>query len=166
MSFEFDFDRSLVKVISGGQIGADIAGLRAAKKCGLETGGHAPHGFRTKLGNLPILGSEYNLIETENDNYKVRTDLNVQNSDATLILAVNFNSPGTKLTIRCCEHRCKPYLKIHADVLDLEELTEAIFFIRRHAVKTLNVAGNGILGIEAEVEAFLIQVFQQTRSVI
>lgn len=34
--------RRRVKVISGGQIGADMAALRAAKSCGLPTGGVAP----------------------------------------------------------------------------------------------------------------------------
>jgi len=38
---------TLLWVISGGQCGVDVAALRAAKSCGLRTGGMMPRGFRT-----------------------------------------------------------------------------------------------------------------------
>jgi Circularly permutated YpsA SLOG family len=37
----------LKKIISGGQTGADQAGLRTAKRLGIETGGWMPQGWRT-----------------------------------------------------------------------------------------------------------------------
>ncbi|MFZ8324119.1 YpsA SLOG family protein, partial [Staphylococcus aureus] len=40
----------LKKVISGGQTGADQAGLRAGKAAGLETGGMVPKGCLTDDG--------------------------------------------------------------------------------------------------------------------
>jgi Circularly permutated YpsA SLOG family len=45
-----------MKIISGGQTGADQAGWRAAKACGLETGGWMPKGWKTELGCSPFFG--------------------------------------------------------------------------------------------------------------
>lgn len=50
-----------MKIISGGQIGADIAALRAAKEHGLETGGWATSRFMTRYGPLPSMGDVYGL---------------------------------------------------------------------------------------------------------
>src|SRR6266851_2564588 len=44
-----------MKVISGGQTGADRAGLDAAAALGLPTGGHAPAGIWTESGADPSL---------------------------------------------------------------------------------------------------------------
>lgn len=41
---------AIEKIISGGQTGADIAGLRWARKNGVPTGGYIPKGFRTESG--------------------------------------------------------------------------------------------------------------------
>lgn len=50
------------RVISGGQTGADQAGLRAAQACGIPTGGYAPRGWLTEAGSAPGLG-RYGLVE-------------------------------------------------------------------------------------------------------
>jgi hypothetical protein len=39
----------LERVISGGQTGADQGGLRAARACGIPTGGWAPRGWLTEI---------------------------------------------------------------------------------------------------------------------
>ena len=39
------------KIISGGQSGADLAGLKAAIKLGIETGGFIPKNYRTENGS-------------------------------------------------------------------------------------------------------------------
>lgn len=57
------YNHTLKKVISGGQIGADRAGLEAAFKLGITTGGWAPMGFITYAGKDPELGSKFNLKE-------------------------------------------------------------------------------------------------------
>lgn len=53
----------LRKVISGGQTGADRAGLEVAHKLGLETGGWAPSGYVTSLGRDRSLGTKFGLKE-------------------------------------------------------------------------------------------------------
>ena len=49
----------LQEVWSGGQNGANIAGLRAAKAVGLKTGGWMPKGYRTEGGDhRAVVGTE------------------------------------------------------------------------------------------------------------
>ena len=54
---------ALVCVISGGQSGADRAGLEAARIVGVQTGGTAPSGFATSEGAKLDLGTVYGLKE-------------------------------------------------------------------------------------------------------
>ena len=49
-----------ILIISGGQTGADMAGLMAAKKVGFNTGGFAPKGFKTELSSNLMLNLIYN----------------------------------------------------------------------------------------------------------
>ena len=56
----------LEKVISGGQKGADKAGIEAAWFYGIPTGGVAPAGFMTANGPDLSLRDQYGLIELEN----------------------------------------------------------------------------------------------------
>ena len=100
------------KVISGGQIGADIAALRAAKKLGIETGGWMPKGFRTKEGGKWEYADEYSMKETSTRDYPTRTGLNVAESDGTLRFAYNWNSRGERATLRCLQKYEKPYYNI------------------------------------------------------
>jgi hypothetical protein len=50
------------RVISGGQTGVDQAALRAAKACGIPTGGWCPLGFLTEAGPMPAL-ADFGLAE-------------------------------------------------------------------------------------------------------
>src|SRR6266404_7775537 len=100
------------KVISGGQIGADIAGLKAAHLLGIPTGGTAPKGFKTQLGFNPELGWNYGLVEHDSPLYPPRTEQNVINSDGTIRLAQNFSSPGERCTLKFLTKHNKPHLDI------------------------------------------------------
>ena len=125
-----------MKIISGGQTGADLGGLEGAKDAGIETGGHAPKGYRTEKGTGCLdLKWLYGLEETEASNYNARTLLNIKNSDGTAIFADKLDSRGTVLTINMCREMNKPY--ICNPTVD-----ELIGFISFHKISTLNVAGN------------------------
>ena len=102
----------LRKVISGGQTGVDRAGLDAARVLGIEIGGHCPRGRRAEDGRIPDI---YPLEETPESNYKVRTSLNVLNSDATLIYWTDEDekkSRGTGYTIKLCRQARKPWFDV------------------------------------------------------
>jgi hypothetical protein len=135
-------------VVSGGQTGADQAGLHAARHFNIKTGGYIPKGFRTQAGSMPSLGTKYNLIEHSSSSYPPRTKLNAQMGDVTVRLASNFNSPGERLTIKLCNELKKPVLDIHLhnDVDYDGTALLLVNFLITHAAGCLNVAGNSDRG--------------------
>lgn len=164
----------LIKVISGAQIGADIAGLRAAHHAGLETGGWMPNGFRTKTGRLhPEFVELYGLLETPSPKYPPRTELNVWGSDATFRFAYNWYSPGEKLTQKLLTQHQRPRFDVELRkfddhwspfgfppaLVDGLAMAAASWLIQEN-VKILNVAGNADSSIELCVEDFLFRVFK------
>lgn len=147
MLIEYEDRCLLQKIISGGQTGADQAGLYIAKHFGFDTGGFAPYGFRTLVGNNPKLGTDFGLKETVQRNYQVRTSMNVKSSDATFRLATNFFSPGEICTLKAINLNRKPYFDVDLKLIDDDEyinkrLDEAVRFLIDNQVVTLNVAGN------------------------
>ena len=153
----------LIKVISGGQTGADQAGLVAAKNCKLKTGGFMPKGFRTDEGDNPSLGKKFNLEETSSPDYPFRTRLNVANSAATIIFG-NPNSPGCKLTIKLCNELNKPYLKVSGNIAIELVVPVIVKWMKTYNVNILNVAGNREkmnLGIFVYTKSTLQRVFRR-----
>ena len=154
--------RAVVGIVSGGPTGAEQAGLRAARKLGLKTGGFAPLGFKTEAGPQPWLGPTYNLAEADSEDYSVRTELNVMFSDATVIFGKE--SAGSSLTERMCREQGKPCMWIHEFARVYDQATVAPKFrlwCERNHVTVLNVAGNREKkhpGIGIAVERFLVSV--------
>lgn len=147
------------KIISGGQTGSDVAGLRAAKACGLETGGWVPSGCRTLAGPAPWLVTEFGCREHPSPQYPPRTYANVRDSDATLRLASDFTTAGEVCTLRAIEKYGKPHLDV--DVFNLPPVAEVAAWLSRFSV--VNVAGNSektCMGIESIVEKYLVEVFR------
>ncbi len=123
------------KIISGGQTGVDRAGLEVAIALGIAHGGWCPKGRLAEDGSVP---SRYELVETDSSEYKVRTILNVEDSDATLILYQHPLSGGTLLTKRTAARLGKP----HACFLLAEESVPAIArWLAEVRPQVLNVAG-------------------------
>ncbi|NJL70656.1 MAG: hypothetical protein HC888_03070 [Candidatus Competibacteraceae bacterium] len=154
----------LRKVISGGQTGVDIAGLRAAKLCGLETGGTAPKGYRTMDGVNYDLRDIFGVAEHADWAYPPRTECNVKDSDATIRVATNFDSTGERLTHKyLCKHR-RPYFDV--DPRNPPDVAEVVEWLRDNRVEILNVAGNSERtspGIEVVARDFLFKVFRRIR---
>lgn len=121
-------------IISGGQTGADQGGLVAAKQLGIPTGGFMPRGFLTEAGPCPELGPLYGLCEHKSTNYKIRTRMNVRQSDATAWFGT-IGSQGYRATVDACYDYEKPFCVIQS-ASDLRE------FIDNYNVRILNVAGN------------------------
>ncbi len=129
------------KIISGGQTGADQGGLAAAVSLDIPTGGMAPKGFRTELGNQPDLLKGYGLVETFTSDYRPRTVRNVQNSDATIWFG-NEWTPGYKCTISALRHKCRDggYWE---DYWLVNPKPDQLFeFVDEFDHKILNIAGN------------------------
>jgi hypothetical protein len=146
----------LIQVISGGQTGADMGGLIAARACGLRTGGWMPRGFLTLDGPRPDLAKMYGLQEHRSPTYPPRTRRNVQQSDATLRLARHWQTSGERATLKFIHQYRKPYLDVNID--SPPPSTEVANWLREHRVRILNVAGNterNVPGIEGFVAEFL-----------
>jgi len=75
----------LRKVISGGQAGADRAGLDFALVAGLEHGGFVVKGRKAEEGRID---DRYRLVELPTAPYPVRTKRNVRESDGTAIFSL------------------------------------------------------------------------------
>ena len=141
-------------VISGGQTGVDLAALRVAQCLGLKTGGTAPFGFKTTAGPRPQLKTTFRLEEGRGG-YSDRTRKNVERSQATLILAYNFESSGTQLTIAACKASQRPFFQVNLPSpaqgsiqLGSPQVLDAVNFVSAQASSCgsesfiLNVAGN------------------------
>lgn len=146
-----------MKIISGGQTGADRAALDAARTLGFETGGWAPLGYRTDEGDDPSL-AEYGLKQTQTRDYPTRTRLNVKSSDATVIF-MKRRSAGCALTYRACQGYGKPCLILTPE----GDPKRLLRFVVENRVKTLNVAGHRertCPGIYASVYNIVINAFK------
>ncbi len=127
---------STLKIISGGQTGADRAALDAAIANNVNHGGYCPKGRRAEDGNIP---SKYSLIETDSSDYAIRTRKNVITADATLIIYHQQPDAGTALTLEYARAHSKPVLQI--DIADPIDHAFIIQWLMRENVKVLNVAG-------------------------
>ena len=152
-------ETTLKRVISGAQIGVDIAALRAAKKMGFRTGGSMPTGFITLDGKKPGYSFMYEVRDNA-ENYKTRTWANVRNADATIRLATDFISKGEVCTLSAVRAYQKPLLDIYLEpdwVLDEKEVA---YFIISNGFRTINISGNADKELEQQVEDYLIKVFK------
>lgn len=128
-----------IKIVSGGQTGADRAALDAALAAEVACGGWCPQGRLAENGILP---PQYPLTELRNAGYTERTRQNVIDSDGTLIVSFGPPDEGTALTLRCCQAAQKPTLFIDASGMSIETgVKELIAFVGWHRIHTLNVAG-------------------------
>ena len=128
-----------LKIVSGGQTGADRAALDAALQTGTECGGWCPEGRLAEDGTiLP----RYPLSELKGAGYKERTLQNVIDSDGTVIIYFDTLSGGTEQTLLFCLNQKKPYLLIDATELSPELAVERIHkFVAGNSIATLNIAG-------------------------
>ncbi len=137
------FDTKLSKIISGAQAGADLAALCAAKNFNIATGGHVPNQCRTYHGNRPEYIHRFSLTETQSTGYQNRTELNVKNADATIILASNFHSAGTALTRTYAERFNRPLLEIELNGQCYDTKADSVAkFISGSGFSVVNIAGN------------------------
>ena len=133
--------KKIRKIISGGQTGADRAAFDFGVENGIEIGGFVPKGRRAEDGR--ISETYPNLVETTKRDYAQRTELNVQNSDATLIVSHGKLTRGSTLTKKFAEKHQKPFLHIDYDESSIEESAKKVQkWLVPIKCKQLNIAGS------------------------
>jgi len=166
----------ITKVISGGQTGADQAGLLAARACGIETGGTAPDGFYTDAGENYLL-STFGLIAQ--GDYRSRTVKNVKDADGTVLLSITLESPGSILTRNESKRQGKPYIEF--DLVEISGIrrqgaefqleyvglrqaitNDLVKFIAENNIQVLNVAGNRERSKKFETTKLVVDILTHT----
>ena len=154
-------------IMSGGQTGADRGALIAAAKLGVKHGGWVPKGRLAEDGKVPAC---YPMTECSQPGYPVRTELNIDCSDATLIFTYEEEpTGGSALTIklarklkRAVYHMVLVRLaRIDQDIAAAQEIRR---WLARVRPATLNVAGareSKAPRIQDHVCAVVMRVLQQ-----
>jgi len=128
-----------LKIISGGQTGADRAALDAALDRGVPCGGWCP---ADRLAEDGVIPAHYPVQPLPDGcGYDERTRRNVAESDATVIFCFGEPVGGSETTRQACVEMAKPLLVIDADGDPPSAARAVEEFIDRHSVRTLNVAG-------------------------
>lgn len=123
------------KIVSGGQTGADQAGLDWAIANKVPHGGWCPKGRKSEDG---LIDTRYNLTETPRSSYLERTEWNVRDSDATLVFTVSEKlDGGSKRTAEFAQKLEKPFMHCYPRV----HPKYIARFLAKHQVKILNIAG-------------------------
>ena len=147
--------RRELKIISGGQTGADRAALDWALAAGVDCAGWCPKGRRAEDGVIP---PAYPLTETPLSDYAQRTEWNVRDSDATIVFSLASRlTGGSRLTRELAARYGKPFLHLHPALASGHLLLE---FLERHRIQVLNVAGPRASG-EAEVGGYVRRILDE-----
>ncbi len=129
------------RVVSGGQTGADRAALDAARDVGLQYAGWCPRGGLAEDHPRPpgLLTAYPALRECPSVEAGTRTEWNVRDSDATLVVSLGDPtvSSGTALTRQVAARLARPLLV--ARVSDASAVTRWLTELDDRL--TLNVAG-------------------------
>lgn len=146
-----------LRVMAGGQTGVDRAALDAARNLGLAAEGWCPQGRWAEDGVVP---ERYALRETPGRDPAERTDWNVRDSDATLILHRGRLAGGSAFAAACARRHGRPLL-----IRDLTAPVDALGIVRwlqANRVRTLHCAGpreSEAPGIQAQTEPLLHALF-------
>lgn len=159
-----------IKIVSGGQTGADRAALDFAIEHDIPHGGWCPRGRLAEDGSIPL---HYKLRETSSRKYSERTARNIRDSDATVVFSI-VASPqgGTRLTLALAERLGRPVLHLSRDAIsrnasdsvgvsDVAGTAAAQLqaFLDECQPRSLNVAGPRA-SQESEVAAFVAAVLR------
>lgn len=127
------------KIVSGGQTGADRAALDVAIEYGIPHGGWIPRGRKTEDGRL---SEKYHLKEIQSISYPLRTELNVIDSDGTLIISHGNLSGGSAYTLEMATKHKRPCFHIDLNEISEYKAVEIIkYWTDLKGIETLNVAG-------------------------
>jgi hypothetical protein len=142
-----------VKIISGGQTGADRAALDFAIKHNIPHGGWVPKGRKAEDGRIP---DSYQVQEMPTDSHRARTEQNVIDSDGTVILSHGklTGKSGSGYTAKMARKHGRPWLHLDMDKTTVNEAAQRVReWIADNSINVLNVAGPRESGDKAIYDA-------------
>lgn len=129
-----------MKIISGGQTGADRGALDAALDRGHEIGGWVPRGRLAEDG--PLADRYSGMTETDSSDPGERTRRNVRDAAATVVVSHGAPTGGSRLTLDEARRLRRPVLHLDLDMIGPDAAAIRLrewLAVERPAV--LNVAG-------------------------
>ena len=148
----------LVKIVSGGQTGADRAALDWAIAHELPHGGWCPRGRKAEDGTIP---SRYRLSETPGAAYVQRTEWNVRDSDGTAVLSLSRTlTGGSSKTVELAQQHGKPWIHLARNAHAVDAANQLRRFVEEHGIRVLNVAGPRA-STEPGIGAFVLTVLDR-----
>ncbi len=168
-----------MKIISGGQTGADLAALRAAKRVGHATGGLAPRWLVIQFDLSAQFGVSPMPVErgirSRAQMLALRSMRNVDAADVTVAFLLE-TGVGTARTIVYARTRKWADSRMHHEaaseepptdykpvlvITDLDEAADAVrAFLVKHRPATVNVCGSRSRAHEQRIEAVLVDALQ------
>nr|CAG8456058.1 10999_t:CDS:2 [Entrophospora candida] len=168
----------VLTVRSGGQTGADRAALDAAlhynstknlsngekKSLIVNVTGWCPKG---RLAEDGTISPRYPLNETPSSSYAERTEWNIRDGDATLVLLLSATTPpdfGTSFTIEKANEFKKPSRIIFLDDDIMHNARQVINWMNVNQVNALNVAGpreSNCPGLYNKAKKFMIALLDE-----
>ncbi len=153
-----------MKLISGGQTGADRGAILAAHALGLPYGGWVPKGRLAEDRQVPDFLDQ--LQEHPSADYQHRTWRNVHDADATVIIARQPLQQGSHLTFRIVRESEKPLINLSAAHLLTEPdvvHVSLMAWLREAQPGVLNVAGSresSVPGLQIAVQNLFLRVLK------
>jgi hypothetical protein len=143
-------------IVSGGQTGADRAGLDFAIYNNIPHRGWCPKGRKAEDGMIP---AAYQLQETPSADYLQRTEWNVRDSNGTVLFTMKKElTGGSKRTAEFASKHGKPLLHLYPGAgYRMERLL--VDFVTNNAIQELNVAGTRG-SKEPEVYGFALELLK------
>jgi hypothetical protein len=127
------------KIVAGGQTGADRAALDWAIENRVPHGGWCPLGRKAEDG---VIDGRYDLKETPTTHYVQRTEWNVRDSDATVILSIrSVLEGGSQKTLEFARKQKKPCLVLSRVAVGGDAAARLHRFLQENQVRVLHVAG-------------------------
>jgi hypothetical protein len=129
------------KIVSGAQTGVDQGALEACQWIDFPYGGWVPKGRRTEAGTLQDRFK--GMQEHPSADYLKRTEANVVDSDATLVLTPGRPTGGSKKTIEYAKKHGRPCHHLDMSKPMDEEVQKVLEWLNESCPDgcTLNVAG-------------------------
>lgn len=159
----------LFKIVSGGQTGVDQGALDASRWINFLYGGWVPKGRRTEAGTLPPVYK--GMQEHTSSEYLARTEANVVDSDATLVMTHGMPTGGSKRTIEFARKHGRPWHHLNMSKHMKPEVKKAMEWIKESCPANciLNVAGTRESkepGIQMETLVWVLQILGKDKGTV